>query len=129
MAAVERFASKTTTSWFQRLDQQVFLGDVVDQTSGAEMSVGFGRYGKGERNPWKVTYDEALIVTKGSFTVEGPEGPVTAGVGEVIYLRADTEVLYVANEETELVYVTYPHWLRATENSAEAARLDEFHEA
>ncbi|ONI70693.1 cupin [Actinosynnema sp. ALI-1.44] len=129
MAAVERFVIDGAKTWFQRLDQQVHLADVVDQTSGAQMSVGFGRYGKGERNPWKVTYDEALIITKGSFTVDGPDGPVTAGVGEVIYLRADTEVLYVANDETELVYVTYPHWFEATEKSAEADRLKEFHPA
>nr|WP_042186067.1 cupin [Kibdelosporangium sp. MJ126-NF4]CEL17063.1 hypothetical protein [Kibdelosporangium sp. MJ126-NF4]CTQ91707.1 hypothetical protein [Kibdelosporangium sp. MJ126-NF4] len=129
MAAVERFVIGDAKVWFQRLDQQVHLADVLDKGSGAQMSVGFGRYGKGERNPWKVTYDEALIITKGEFTVDGPDGPVTAHAGEVIYLRANTEVLYQAGEDTELVYVTYPHWLDATEKSAEADRLTEFHPA
>ena|ERR1043165_5651669 len=129
MAAIERFAIDGVGTWFQRLDQQIHLADVLDQASGAQMSVGFGRYGKGERNPWKMTYDEALIITKGSFTVEGPDGPVSAVAGEVIYLRAGTELVYVANEETELVYVTYPHWHETTEKSAEAHRLKEFHAA
>ncbi|RSM72826.1 cupin [Kibdelosporangium aridum] len=126
---VQKFTSDSATAWFQRLDQQIHLADVVDGSSGAAMSVGFARYGKGERNPWKMTYDEALIITKGRFTVEGPDGPVTAGVGEVIYLRQGTELVYSAEEESELVYVTYPHWLAATEKSAEADRLKEWHPA
>lgn len=127
--SVESYTSGDASTWFQRLDQQIFLADVLSQDSGAAMSVGFARYGKGEKNPWKMTYDEALIITSGAFTVEGPSGPVSARAGEVIYLRAGTEVVYVADEDTELVYVTYPHWLAATEGSAEARRLDDFHEA
>jgi ethanolamine utilization protein EutQ len=126
--SVERFTIDHPKTWFQRLDQQLFLADVLDATSDAAMSVGFARYGKGEANPWKMTYDEALVITKGEFTVHGPDGPVSAKAGEVIYLRAGTEVVYEANEAAELVYVTYPHWLAATENSAEAGRLSEFHE-
>ncbi|MFI6304492.1 cupin [Amycolatopsis thailandensis] len=126
--SVEHFTSDDASTWFQRLDQQIFLADVLSQDSGAAMSVGFGRYRKGEKNPWKMTYDEALIITSGVFTVEGPSGSVTAHAGEVIYLRAGTEVVYAADEDTELVYVTYPHWLAATESSAEARRLDDFHE-
>lgn len=126
---VQKFTSDSATAWFQRLDQQIRLADVLDGDSGAAMTVGFARYGKGERNPWKMTYDEALIITKGRFTVEGPDGPVTAGVGEVIYLRAGAELVYSADEESELVYVTYPHWLAATEKSAEADRLKEWHPA
>ncbi len=127
--SVEHFTSSGASTWFQRLDQQIFLADVVDQDSGAAMSVGFGRYRRGEKNPWKVTYDEALVITSGAFTVEGPSGSVTARAGEVIYLRADTEVVYVAEGDTDLVYVTYPHWLATTEASAEAHRLNDFHEA
>ncbi|WP_409493670.1 cupin [Amycolatopsis sp. cmx-11-12] len=127
--SVEHFTSAGASTWFQRIDQQIFLADVLSEDSGAAMSVGFGRYRKGEKNPWKMTYDEALVITSGIFTVEGPSGSVTARAGEVIYLRAGTEVVYAAEEDAELVYVTYPHWLAATEASAEAHRLDDFHEA
>ncbi|CAM3498314.1 cupin [Kibdelosporangium persicum] len=126
---VQKFAIDAAQNWFQRLDQQIFLADVLDQGSGTAMSVGFARYGKGERNPWKMSYDEALIITKGRFTVEGPDGPVSANAGEVIYLRAGTELVYSADEDAELVYVTYPHWLAATEKSAEADRLTEWRPA
>ncbi|WP_414939584.1 cupin [Amycolatopsis sp. cmx-11-51] len=127
--SVEHFMSADASTWFQRLDQQIFLADVLSEDSGAAMSVGFGRYRKGEKNPWKMTYDEALVITSGVFTVEDPSGSVTARAGEVIYLRAGTEVVYAAEEDTELVYVTYPHWLAATEASVEAHRLGDFHEA
>ncbi|MCE7001299.1 cupin [Kibdelosporangium philippinense] len=126
---VQRFGIDSAQGWVQRLDQQIFLADVLNQDSGVQMSVGFGRYAKGESNPWKVSYDEVLIVTKGSFTVNGPDGDVTAGVGEVIYLCAGTDLVYSAPEDTEMVYVTYPHWLAATQESAEADRLKEWHPA
>lgn len=124
---VQRFDIDAVQTWFKRLDQQILLGEVLGPDSGAAMSVGYARYGKGESNPWKVTYDEALIITTGVFTVRGPSGPVSARAGEVIYLRAGTEVVYAAEEDAAMVYVTYPHWLAATEASAEADRLKEFH--
>jgi hypothetical protein len=31
--------------------------------------VGFAYYAPGARNEWVVTYDEALIITRGAFTV------------------------------------------------------------
>ncbi|MET0237304.1 MAG: cupin [Kibdelosporangium sp.] len=127
--SVERFAIDGPATWFQRLDQQVFLADVLDETSGTAMSVGFARYAKGETNPWTMTYDEALIITNGVFTVRGPDGPVSAAAGEVIYLRAGTDLVYEATEDTELVYVTHPHWLAATQSSDQAGRLEEFHPA
>ncbi|OLF16794.1 cupin [Actinophytocola xanthii] len=124
--SVELFTSDQASNWFQRGDQQLFLADVLDEQSGAAMSVGFARYGKGETNPWTMAYDEALIITRGAFTVRTAEGSVTARAGEVIYLRSGVDVVYAADEETELVYVTHPHWLAATGRSPYADRLGEF---
>ncbi|MCG5218318.1 cupin domain-containing protein [Streptosporangium soli] len=128
-APVERFTIKDPTTWWQRGEQEIFLGDVLDQTGDAAMSVGFARYRKGETNEWTVSYDEALIVTKGAFTVQSESGPVSIKAGEVIYLRAGADVVYQADEDTELVYVTHPHWLEATTASPYAAKLEEFHPA
>jgi ethanolamine utilization protein EutQ (cupin superfamily) len=51
---------------FQYLDREMFVGDVLDSSTSGAMSVGFYRNKKkGEKNEWIVTYDEALIVTKG----------------------------------------------------------------
>jgi ethanolamine utilization protein EutQ len=121
---------KDVATWWQRGNQQLFLGDVLDHTSDAVMGVGFARYRKGEANPWTVSYSEVLIVTKGVFTVLTPEGlSASASVGEVIYLPAGAEVIYQADEDTELVYVAHPHWFEATENSPFADKLQEFRPA
>lgn len=126
---VARFGIDSPQAWFQRLDQQIFLADVRNQDDGAQMSVGFGRYAKGESNPWTLNYDEVLVITKGRFTVKDPDGPVSAGVGELLYLSAGTEVEYIADEDTEMVYVTYPHWYAATAQSPQAGLLEEWHTA
>jgi ethanolamine utilization protein EutQ len=128
MSRVEQLSSADSTlAWFQRGDQDLRLADALDHTSDAKMTVGFAHYGPGESNEWTVAYDEALVVTRGTFTVRTKDGATTAEKGEVIYLYAGTELTYQAGDErTEVVYVTYPHWLQATERSPHADKLDEF---
>jgi ethanolamine utilization protein EutQ (cupin superfamily) len=112
--------------WYRRGSQQLRLADAVDGGAGAAMTVGFARYAAGEANEWIVSYDEALVVTKGSFAVESGGETTVAGVGEVIYLSNGTPVVYRAIDESEVVYVSYPHWHEATVRSPHAARLEEF---
>jgi ethanolamine utilization protein EutQ len=76
----------------------------------------------------EISIDEALIVTKGAFTVRSAEGVKTAQAGEVIFLAAGTKVVYEGAEDgTEVVYVSYPHWMIAQRNSEHADLLDTFH--
>ena len=126
--SVRHFTAKDA-EWFQYLDRQIFVGDVVDSSNSETMSVGFYRNRKkGERNEWVVTYDEALIVTKGSLTIRSGEGAKTAKAGEVIFLTKGTEVAYeAAEDDTEVVYVTYPHWMDAHSRSEHAGLLDSYH--
>jgi ethanolamine utilization protein EutQ len=126
---VKRFTSKDPAMWYQAGGRQIFLADVLDASNSDAMTVGFARYGKGEFNEWTLTYDEALIVTKGAFTVRSEDGVETAKEGEVIFLTKGTKVVYRAEEDTELVYVTYPHWSEATRNSKLAYQLEAFHPA
>jgi ethanolamine utilization protein EutQ len=125
--SVRRFTSDDPDTWYQAEGRPIFLADVLDADNSETMSVGFARYDKGAENAWTTTYDEALIVTSGRFTVRSADGAQTADAGEVIYLTADTELVYQADEDTELVYVTYPHWAEATRASRYAAALDAFH--
>ena len=126
--SVRHFTAKDA-EWFQYLDRQIFVGDVVDSSKSESMSVGFYRNKKkGERNEWVVTYDEALIVTKGALTIRSAEGAKTAKSGEVIFLTKGTEVAYeAAEDDTEVVYVTYPHWMDAHSRSEHAGLLDSYH--
>jgi ethanolamine utilization protein EutQ len=91
------------------------------------MSVGFARYAPGESNDWVVSYDEVLIVTKGAFTVEADGRRTTAQAGELIVLSKGTKLTYSAEDiGAELIYVTYPHWVSAQQNSEHAALMDSF---
>lgn len=124
-----RLLTSNDAEWYQYRDREIFVGDVLNSSNSDTMSVGFYRNKvKGESNEWIVTYDEALICTKGALTVRSPEGTQTAKAGEVIFLTKGTRVAYEAGEDdTEVVYVTYPHWMDVHRQSEHAALLDEFH--
>jgi ethanolamine utilization protein EutQ len=116
--SVKQFTIHEPTAWYQAGDRQIFLADVIDASNSDTMSVGFARYDKGEFNEWIVTYDEVLIVTKGIFTVRSADVAVTAKAGEVIFLTKGTQVVYQGEEDnTEVIYVSYPHWFDAQRNS------------
>ena len=125
---IRLYTADDVGTWYRSGDREIFLSDVVDPSNSDSMSVGFARYAPGESNEWVVTYDEALIVTKGAYTVTSADGvETTARAGEVIFLRAGTPVVYSAKEEgAEVVYVTYPHWMKAQQASAHASFLDTF---
>ena len=121
-------SSDPALRWFRRGRQDLRLADAIDGSDGVAMTVGFARYAAGESNEWVMSYDEALVVTRGRFAVDSDGGSTEAAVGEVIYLSPDTPVTYRAIEESEVVYVSYPHWYDATARSPHAARLAEFAE-
>jgi ethanolamine utilization protein EutQ len=126
--SVRRFTSNDA-KFYQYLDREIFVGDVLDSSNSDTMSVGFYRNKKkGEKNEWIVTYDEALIVTKGALTIRFDESAKTAKVGEVIFLTKGTKIAYEAGEDdTEVVYVSYPHWMDAQKKSKHAHLLDSYH--
>ena len=126
--SVRHFTTKDA-KFYQYADRDIFVGDVLDSSNSDTMSVGFYRNRrKGEKNEWVVTYDEALIVTKGALTVRSAEGAKTARAGEVIFLTKGTAIAYEsAEDDTEVVYVTYPHWMDAQTKSTHAHLLDSYH--
>jgi ethanolamine utilization protein EutQ len=125
---VRHFTSKDA-KFFQYRDKEIFVGDVLDPSNSENMSVGYYRNkNKGEKNEWVVTYDEALIVVKGALTIRYAEGVKTARAGEIIFLTKGTAIAYEAGEnDTEVVYVSYPHWLDAQQKSEHAHLLDSYH--
>jgi ethanolamine utilization protein EutQ len=125
---VSLFTPHDVQTWYQPEGRRIFIGDVLDETNSDTMGLGFARYAPGQANEWVVTYDEALIVTKGAFTVTAEDGTkTTAKVGEIIYLTKNTKVVYSAEEETEVVYVTYPTWVDTHRKSEHADLLDIYH--
>jgi ethanolamine utilization protein EutQ len=126
---ITRFTHDDAETWYQAEGRQIFLTDVVDEGNGESMSVGFARYGADQSNSWIVTYDEALVVTRGEYSVTSADGEkTTVGVGGVIFLEQGTEVTYSAGADgADVVYITYPHWMAAQKASEHAALLDDFH--
>jgi ethanolamine utilization protein EutQ len=124
-----RHFTSDDAKFFQYADRQIFVGDVLDASSSDTMSVGYYRNKKkGEKNEWVVTYDEALVVTKGALTVRSADGAKTAKAGEIMFLTKGTKVAYeAALDDTEFVYVTYPHWMDAQMKSPYAHLLDSYH--
>lgn len=118
-------------NFHQYSDREIFVGDVLDPSNSEAMSAGFYRnMKKGEKNEWIVTYDEVLVVTKGALTVRFADGAKTAKVGEIIVLTKGTKIAYeAAEDDTEAVYVTYPHWMEAQTQSEHAHLLDSYHPA
>ncbi len=123
-----RHFTSDDAKYYQYADRQIFVGDVLDASNSDTMSVGYYRNKrKGESNEWIVTYDEALIVTKGALTVRSADGTKTAKAGEIIFLTKGTKIAYeAAADDTEVVYVTYPHWMDAQTKSQHAHLLDAY---
>lgn len=126
--SVRHFTARDA-KFYQYADRQIFVGDVLDSSNSETMSVGFYKnMRKGESNRWIVTYDEALIVTKGALSVRTADTVTTARAGEVIFLTKGTGITYEsAEDDTQVVYVTYPHWMDAHAASEHAHLLDAYH--
>lgn len=107
-------------------DKEVFLGDVIDNSNSTNMSAGYYiNLNKGENNEWIVAYDEVLVVTRGALTIRFEGGSKTAQQGEIILINKGTKVAYEAGEDnTQAVYVSYPYWLKAQQDSEHAHYLE-----
>lgn len=119
--------SEMPKEWYKAGDRPIYLADVLDDTSSSPMSVGFAQYAAGASNDWTLTYDEVLVITKGRFSVIVAGRATTAGPGQALFLPKGTSLTYRAEEPSELVYISYPHWAAATKKSEHAGALDFFH--
>jgi ethanolamine utilization protein EutQ len=108
-APVRHLTAEHVAAWYQQQNVEMVVGDALDPIGSAPLVIGFARYRKGAANQLTtLPYDEVLIVTRGVLTVRRADGVATAGAGEVIFHRAGAKVVYQADEDAELVYVSYP---------------------
>jgi len=122
--SVQHLTIDDTPAWFLAGDDDVMVGDVLDLAPTQGLRVRFGRYDQGAEHEWIVTYDETLIITKGTLLVRFAGGSQLARAGEVVALSKGTRVVYRGEENgTEVVFVTHSHWtdpLRAPHAAAES---------
>lgn len=92
-------------------DDDIFTGDVVDQTDGAPVSIGYGRYGPHSELSETMLVDDVMIVLEGGLTVTADGAEVVAGPGDVVHMPKGAAVTIRAHEAGALTaYVTYPNW-------------------
>jgi ethanolamine utilization protein EutQ (cupin superfamily) len=110
--SIQHLTIDDTRAWFLAGDDDVMVGDVLDLFTTPGLRVRFGRYANGAEHEWIVTYDETLIVTKGSLRVRFAGGEQVVGAGELIALSKGTHVVYRGeSNDTEVVFVTHSHWV------------------
>jgi ethanolamine utilization protein EutQ len=107
-APIRHLTTERVAAWYQQGNVEMVVGDALDPAGSAPLVIGFARYRKGAANEITLPYDEALIITRGVFTVRRADGTATATAGEVIFHRAGARVVYQADEDAELVYVSHP---------------------
>jgi ethanolamine utilization protein EutQ len=106
---IRHLTADNVATWYQQDTVEMVVGDALNPAGGAPLVIGFARYRRGATNQiTTLPYDEALIVTRGVFTVRRADGTATAAAGEVIFHRAGASVVYQADEDAEVVYVCYP---------------------
>lgn len=124
-----KLALRDIPAWFRADDQEVWLADFTEPGETGALSLAFSRYGAGTSMDWEVSYDEVMVVLRGAFTVTLEDGQRhTAGVGELLFVAKGTKLTYSADEETDMVVVTQPHWQTATEKANLHHLLEGFHE-
>ena len=106
-APIQHLTAEQVATWYQQNDVAMVVGDANDPST-APLVIGFARYSKGATNQITLPYDEVLIITRGVLTVRRADGVATARAGEVIFHRGDAKVVYQADEDAELVYVSHP---------------------
>jgi ethanolamine utilization protein EutQ len=107
-ASIRHLTTERVATWYQQGNVEMVVGDALDPAGSAPLVIGFARYRKGAANEITLPYDEAVIVTRGVLTVRRADGVATATAGEVIFHRAGARVVYQADEDAELVYVSHP---------------------
>lgn len=80
---------------------QAKVVEICGTAKGTELGTGFGRF-TNATIPWKIKYDEVLLVLEGSVTVETDAGSFTAGPKDCVWLPKGTDLVYKA--ESALVY-------------------------
>jgi ethanolamine utilization protein EutQ len=94
-------------------NSEVYVKDMVDSSVSESMSAGYSRYAKGISNDWTVDYDEVIVVISGVLTIHSEGKSTTLKAGDFFFLTRGTSFTDKADEESVILYVTYPHWREA----------------
>ncbi len=92
-------------------DADVFAANLVDERHGGPITIGYGRYGPGQRLRETMAVDDVMIVLEGQLTIIAKGEVKTAAAGDIVYMPKGEAVEIRAHEQGALTaYVTWPHW-------------------
>lgn len=95
-------------------DAEIYAANMVDQRHGGPITVGYGRYAPNQSLVERLAVDDVMIILEGKLSVTTDAGVVTAGPGEIVYMRkGDTVTIRSQEQGAVTAYVTYPHWQEA----------------
>ncbi|MEQ3552845.1 cupin [Pseudonocardia nematodicida] len=118
-----KFSGEDAT-WVRFADSRIYIGDVVDESKSSSMGVGLAHFGAGEEMPWTPSYDEAIVVLSGEFTVERGSERITAARGEIAWVRPGPEVIFRAGDEpVTLAFASHPVWKHSEAAAAASSVL------
>ena len=104
-ARVNRFDALTFAPRFA-YPEMCSVVEIAGLADLSELSGGFARFTKAEIT-WQVRYDEIILVIEGNFSVQTPEGLLSAGPRDTIWLPKGTPVTYIA-EDALVFYALQP---------------------
>lgn len=92
-------------------DADIFVGNLVDASDGAPITIGYGRYAPDQQLDERIAVDDVMIVLEGGLSVTSDGETVTAGPGDIVHMPKGTAVSIRSHAQGALTaYVTYPHW-------------------
>lgn len=95
-------------------DGDIFAADLIDQSHGGPLTVGYGRYGPHESLTETIAVDDVMIVLQGRLSITTDEETFAAGPGDIVYMPKGRSVTIQSDEAGAVTaYVTYPHWRQA----------------
>ena len=95
-ARLNRFSDLQFQSRFAYPDMAKVV-EVAGLADRSELAGGFARFTRADI-PWQVKYDELILVIAGELTVETPDGRLSAGPQDTIWLPAGTPVRYISQD-------------------------------
>lgn len=77
---------------------------------GTRLGTGFVRM-KNAEIPWTIKYDEVILVLEGTLTIRTPDGDLTAGPMDCIWLPDGTELIYIADDALVFYAIEPANWV------------------
>lgn len=84
------------------------INALVNVGNSSHLGAGIGTFDAGCNIEWTVTYDEVLFIHSGFFELRVENKAFMAGPGDVLWIPANSELTYKADEDVTFFYAVYP---------------------